>query len=227
MKKVLITVVLLLSAGCWASTPTVTQKAVVFANTVTAVSTPSETTITGRTEIAFCTSESTGTLSASDGTNTYTPVGISNTVSAGIPGSARAFIAKNITGVTGPISCSNTGTAGVMIIFWYEAAGASTTAPLDVPITSGASGITGSSSTPSWTLPTTTFANDLLLFNAICIATCSPGSGSANSQSDGDGTLSGLTTTTASLIFGVGYSNTTGTAVITVPLVTAVAYGVN
>jgi hypothetical protein len=41
------------------------------------------------------------------------------------------------------------------------------------------------------------------------------------------GTLSGLTTTTASLIFGLGYSNTTGTAVITVPLVTSEAYGVN
>jgi hypothetical protein len=41
------------------------------------------------------------------------------------------------------------------------------------------------------------------------------------------GTLSGLTTTTASLIFGLGYSNTTGTAVITVPLVEAEAYGVN
>lgn len=41
------------------------------------------------------------------------------------------------------------------------------------------------------------------------------------------GTLTGLTTTTASLIFGIGYSNTTGTAVITVPLVEAEAYGVN
>ncbi len=41
------------------------------------------------------------------------------------------------------------------------------------------------------------------------------------------GTLSSLTTTTASLIFGVGYSNTTGTAVITIPLVQAEALGVS
>ncbi len=41
------------------------------------------------------------------------------------------------------------------------------------------------------------------------------------------GTLSGLTTTTASLKFGIGYSNTTGTAVITTGLVDARAFGVN
>lgn len=41
------------------------------------------------------------------------------------------------------------------------------------------------------------------------------------------GTLSGLTTTTASLKFGIGYSNTTGTAVITTNLVNARAFGVN
>lgn len=41
------------------------------------------------------------------------------------------------------------------------------------------------------------------------------------------GTLSGLTTTTASLKFGIGYSNTTGTAVITTNFVEALAYGVN
>ena len=41
------------------------------------------------------------------------------------------------------------------------------------------------------------------------------------------GTLSGLTTSTGSLIFGVGYSNTTGTAVITIPQVQAEALGVN
>jgi hypothetical protein len=41
------------------------------------------------------------------------------------------------------------------------------------------------------------------------------------------GTVTGLTTTTASLKFGIAYSNTTGTAVITVPLVQAEALGVS
>lgn len=41
------------------------------------------------------------------------------------------------------------------------------------------------------------------------------------------GTVTGLTTTTASLKFGIGYSNTTGTAVITVPFVQAEALGVS
>ncbi len=41
------------------------------------------------------------------------------------------------------------------------------------------------------------------------------------------GTVSGLTTTTPSLIFGIGYSNTTGTAVITIPMVQAEALGVS
>lgn len=41
------------------------------------------------------------------------------------------------------------------------------------------------------------------------------------------GTVTGLTTTTANLKFGVAYSNTTGTAVITVPLVHAEAFGIS
>ena len=53
------------------------------------------------------------------------------------------------------------------------------------------------------------------------------GFGCAIGSQSFSGTLSGLTTTTASLKFGVGYSNTTGTAVITIPLVQAEALGVS
>jgi hypothetical protein len=53
------------------------------------------------------------------------------------------------------------------------------------------------------------------------------GFGCVTGSQDLSGTLSGLTTTTASLIFGIGYSNTTGTAVITVPMIQSEALGVN
>jgi hypothetical protein len=41
------------------------------------------------------------------------------------------------------------------------------------------------------------------------------------------GTVTGLTTTTASLIFGIGFSSTTGTPTVVVPMVQAEALGVN
>ena len=52
------------------------------------------------------------------------------------------------------------------------------------------------------------------------------GFGCATGTQAFSGTVSGLTTTTPSLKFGIAYSNTTGTAVITVPLVEAEALGV-
>lgn len=58
-------------------------------------------------------------------------------------------------------------------------------------------------------------------------AATATGFGPAIGSQGFSGTLSGLTTSTGSLIFGVGYSNTTGTAVITVPQVQAEALGVN
>ena len=41
------------------------------------------------------------------------------------------------------------------------------------------------------------------------------------------GTVSGLTTTTASLIFGLGFQSTTGTPTVVIPMVEAHAEGVN
>lgn len=58
-------------------------------------------------------------------------------------------------------------------------------------------------------------------------AATATGFGVATGSASFSGTLSALTTTTGSLIFGIGYSNTTGTAVITLPFCTAEAYGVN
>jgi hypothetical protein len=58
-------------------------------------------------------------------------------------------------------------------------------------------------------------------------AASATGFGVATGSASFSGTVSGLTTTTGSLIFGIAYSNTTGTAVITVPLVDAQAFTVN
>ena len=58
-------------------------------------------------------------------------------------------------------------------------------------------------------------------------AATATGFGPAIGSQTFSGTLTGLTTTTASLIFGVGYSNTTATALITIPMTHAVAIGVN
>lgn len=58
-------------------------------------------------------------------------------------------------------------------------------------------------------------------------AATATGFGPAIGSQGFSGTLTGLTTTTGSLKFGVGYSNTTGTAVITIPQVQAEALGVS
>ena len=57
-------------------------------------------------------------------------------------------------------------------------------------------------------------------------AATATGFGVATGSASFSGTLTGLTATTGSLIFGIGYSNTTGTAVITVSQVQAYALGV-
>ena len=57
-------------------------------------------------------------------------------------------------------------------------------------------------------------------------AATATGFGCATGSSNFSGTLSGLTTTTGGLVFGLGYSNTTGTAVITIPMVHSEALGV-
>lgn len=211
MKRLLL-IPFLCSLG-WASTPTVTLKAVAAATGVTVVNTASQTTTTGQTNVAICFSNSTSTtLSASDGTNTFTAVGTTNTTLTG-EGSGRVFVAKNITGVAHAISCNST-VSGFVSIFFYECAGASTTSPVDVPTTT--SGANGTSATPSFTLPTTTFANDILIFGSSCANTCSAGSGvdSGNSQSDGNGDESETYSKTATGTYTGAFAQTSGTFIV-------------
>jgi hypothetical protein len=117
------------------------------------------------------------------------------------------------------------------------------TAAFNVRLYYGTNGSTSDTTLATQSVGTATAALDDMTLDAVltftsatagywsvsCLhsAATAVGFGCAIGSQSFSGTLSGLTTTTASLIFGVGYSNTTGTAVITVPLVEAAAYGVN
>jgi hypothetical protein len=206
---------LLLSSFCWPATPTVVQKAATTA-VATSVSTASLTTHTGNAVAVACGVANTSqTFTVSDGTNTYTPVGSANTTQTS-EGSMRWFVAQNITGVTHTISCSSA-TSVFHNIFVYELSGASTSAAVDVPISSATSGASGTSSAaPSFTLPTTTFANDLLLFAASCGNICSAGAGAdvGNSQSDGSGDESETFAKTATGTYSGAFSQTASTFIV-------------
>lgn len=207
-----------LSSLCWAATPTVVQKtATASTSTGTTVNSSSLTTHTGNSVVIFCgENTTTGTLSASDGTNAYTAVG-SATTTQSTEGQLRAFVAKNIAGVTHALTCTSTNSTNFHNIFVYELSGASTTAPVDVPTSSQTGGASGSSSaTPSFTLPATTFANDLLLFASSCGNTCSAGSGvdSGNSQSDANGDESETYSKTATGTYTGSFSQTAGSYIV-------------
>ena len=77
---------------------------------------------------------------------------------------------------------------------------------------------------------TLTFTSSTIAYWSITAAhsaATATGFGPAIGSQGFNGTLTGLTTTTGSLKFGVGYSNTTGTAVITISQVQAEALGVS
>ena len=197
---------------CFGTTPTVSQKTA-KACTVggTTCASASITSTTGHAMAVQCQFATTSaTLSVSDGTNTYTAVGSANT-SATAPGSMRWFVAKNITGVSHVITCSSTVSVGFAWIAVYEIAGASTTAPVDVPTSAQASGTTGTSATPSFTLPTTTFANDLLLFAATCGNTCAADVSATNAQSDANGDESETYAKSATGTYTGTFTQTSGT----------------
>ena len=208
--------VLLLSLVSLAATPTVVQKSAVAATTTgTSVSTASVTTHTGNSLAVACGSQlQTATYTASDGTNTFTPVGAANTSSAA-EGSLRWFVAQNITGVTHAITCTEASN-NFREIFFYEISGASTSAAVDVPTSGGTSGTTGTSATPSFTLPATNFANDLLLFTVACGNSCSADAGAdaGNSQSDANGDESETYSKTATGTYTGQFTQTNGAFVI-------------
>lgn len=223
MVKQLILVLALCAIG-WASTPTVSQKTIhACAGSVSTCATASLTSVTGHAMAVSCESGSTSTtLSITDGTNTYTAVGTANTTQAA-NGSMRFFVAKNITGVSHVITCNSTVSSNFISVAVYELAGASTTSPVDVPsTTTGASG--ASSATPSFTLPTTTFNNDLLIFSSTCANTCAADAAAdaGTSQNDGNGdesetyaktstgTYTGQFTQTAGAFIVVGVAITDG-----------------
>lgn len=149
------------------------------------------TTTTGHTVAVACQNGTVAaTFTVSDGTNTYTAVGSGTTTLTG-EGASRWFVAKNITGVTHVITCTITSaTSTFSSIYVYDIAGASATTPVDVPSSGTAGGATGTSATPSYTLPITTNNNDLLLFAFSCGNTCAAGTGTTNTISDANGDLS-------------------------------------
>jgi hypothetical protein len=193
MRKLLTIFVLLICVAGFAATPTVVGTPT-FTNcaSATTCASGSVTSTTGNTMVVGCMNGTVAaTFSAADGTNTYTAVG-SGTSTQTSEGAMRWFIAKNITGVTHVLTCTITsGVSAFSGTIVYQIAGASTTTPLDVPNTSTAGGIGGTSSaTPSFTLPATTNSKDLLIFAASCSNTCTAGTGALNTASDANGDLS-------------------------------------
>jgi hypothetical protein len=78
---------------------------------------------------------------------------------------------------------------------------------------------------------TVTFTSTTVFYWSICPlnkAVTATGFGVATGAAAfTSGTVSGLTTTTASLIFGLGFQSTTGTPTVVIPMVEAHAEGVN
>lgn len=212
-------ILLALSCSLWAATPTVVQKKVANTGSGSSVSTASMTTTTGNTVAVACIGAgTTNTMTVSDGTNTYTAQASGATTLAA-EGQARWYVAKNITGVTHAITCTPGGSPGgpwFISIFAYEINGASTTAPVDVPTSAQSGGNTGTSAAPSFTMPATTFANDLLLFVSACGNTCSAGSGvdAGNSQSDANGDESETYSKTATGTYTGSFSQTSGSFIV-------------
>lgn len=204
----------LCAVAAFASTPTVIQKAAKNCTATTTCATASLTTTTGHANLVGCGSSSTtSTLSASDGgTNSYVAVGTANTTQTS-EGSMRWFVAKNITGVAHTVSCTSTN-SGTVEIFFYETSGADTVTPVDVPSTT--SGAPGTSATPSFTLPATTFAHDLLLFASTCGASCSAdvAADAGNSQSDGAGDESETYSKSATGTYTGQFSQTSSTYIV-------------
>jgi outer membrane protein assembly factor BamB len=233
MKQIIQAIGLLFILGIgvpsFAATPTVVQKNV---NSVPSGATNlgkafTAATTAGNTILASCSAPTTtATLSVSDTINTYTAVGSAPTTQA-TAGSLQWFVAKNTTSIPNStnITCTQTGAAGGMFIFIYEIAGGSTTAPVDVPTVAQASGAAiTSSATPSFTLPATTVAHDLLIFASSCANTCSADAsadaGTSQNDTIGDtaetyaksatGTYTGLFNQTAGAAIVVGVAITDG-----------------
>lgn len=184
--------IFVLSCSAWAATPTVAQvNTTVHCASSSTCASNSLTTTTGHTVAVACQNGSqAATFSVSDATNTYTAVGTGTTNTAA-EGASEWFVAKNITGVAHVITCTITGAVSTFTsIYVYDIAGASATTPVDVPSSATAGGTSGTSATPSFTLPVTTNSNDLLLFAFSCGNTCAAGTGTTNTISDANGDLS-------------------------------------
>lgn len=109
-----------------------------------------------------CSTTDFATVSASDGTNTYTEAA-GAAVGNGSAIHLHAFIAKNVTGGTYSIVVSKTGTEAFYYsrAWFIELSGASTTAPEDTNISSSTY---GTSASPSLTSPgNVTSANEVML----------------------------------------------------------------
>jgi hypothetical protein len=159
-------------------------------------------------------------------------------------GNAGTYYYLSPSALTMPATYSTAIGAGTTMQWHFEMSKtAAGTAAFNIRFYYGTNGSTSDTTLATQSVGTATAALDdmtcdaLLAFTSATAAywtlTCqhsaatAVGFGLAIGSQEFSGTLTGLTTTTASLIFGLGYSNTTGTAVITVPLVEALAYGVN